>query len=298
MDSILYLSSKTTGFRLRTSLAYTLGALPVFLLRDHSLIYEFRKDATLKDLANYLRSLPPSALSLTLRHPAARFVFKVVFPDVTSRGRMTSKELGSVSAKDLVKGAQLSQLTAHEDSTMELDGPSGGPGEPETSGDPERSLDELRVVSGDFLLVAVHLPPKALGMSIAGAAGVTQSPLPNTLRGGFSRGSSANVGTSLGRGTTARGGVDPGWGRGRGTDLPQSGHWRGGARGAANSGPPGRGASRQQDRRPSPVGRERDRRASPTGRDRDQAGDNHRSRTRSRSVSRSRSRSPVHAKRD
>ncbi|KAG9048255.1 hypothetical protein FS837_000391 [Tulasnella sp. UAMH 9824] len=149
--------------------------LPV---EDEHQIYTW-KDATLREVVTYLRSLPPTALSLSLRHPSARYAFRVVFPDVTSRGKMTSKDLGTVWAKDVI---DLSSLASKDDTdpaganTMDIDSSEL----PHTkNGDLIRTLDELRVVPGDWLLVAVHLPQKAMGMSIAGAAGAASGPSGN-----------------------------------------------------------------------------------------------------------------------
>ncbi|KIO19896.1 hypothetical protein M407DRAFT_221923 [Tulasnella calospora MUT 4182] len=264
-------------------------------LEDEHQIYTW-KDATLREVVTYLRSLPPTALSLSLRHPSARYAFRVVFPDVTSRGKMTAKDLGTVWAKDVI---DISSLASNGDTnpagpnTMEID--SSEP-PPTKNGDLARTLDELRVVPGDWLLVAVHLPQKAMGMSIAGAAGAAPGPSSN----GPPRGAPPVRGGSSGIGL--RGAAEAsGWGRGRGADPTLSTHWRGGGRGGPTAGGTGRGSygrdtDRLRDRRPSPTGRERDRRPSPTGRDRDRERDRSRERyhprSRSRSRSRTRSRSP------
>ncbi|KAG8956578.1 hypothetical protein FRC04_000056 [Tulasnella sp. 424] len=153
--------------------------LPV---EDEHQIYTW-KDATLREVVTYLRSLPPTALSLSLRHPSARYAFRVVFPDVTSRGKMTTKDLGTVWAKDVI---DVSSLTSKDDvdsagaNTMEIDQSTEPP--PAKNGDLTRTLEELRVVPGDWLLVAVHLPQKAMGMSIAGAAGTASGPSSNPKR--------------------------------------------------------------------------------------------------------------------
>ncbi|KAG9003189.1 hypothetical protein FRB94_003350 [Tulasnella sp. JGI-2019a] len=231
---------------------------------------------------------------------------------------MMTKDLGSVHARDIVHPSQLS--SSLEEGTMDVDnesenvnatvGSSGGPG---GANDHSRNLEELRVQPGDWLLVAIYLPVKAMGMSIAGAAGASSSPTissptPLSARGGsFARGGPP--------GAPLRG--DAGWGRGRGgAGVPEpafGGHWRGRGAGPVPSSM-GRGREREVDRdvkprRPSPTGRDRDRRPSPTGRDRDRrrSGSRDRSRTRSRSPpprrrsrtsSRSRSRSPPRRKRD
>jgi len=278
---------KTCPFLLRTFVKVN-GFHNLSLFEDNRLPIEDEhqlytwKDATLRELVTYVRSLPPTSLSLTLRHPAARYSFKLVFPDATSRGRMTTKELGSVTAKDVAKVSDLRVADA-PDSTMELDTPTSPA---DTKGDQERTLDELRVVPGDWLLVAVHVPAKAMGLSIAGAAG------PSTPAGFGIRGAAPIAAPGAGRGL--RGSTDAGWGRGRG-DPALGGHWRGrGAAPATGRGGPGRDADRERERRdadrakrPSPSGRDRDRRPSPTGRDRD--ADRHRSRSRSPAKSRSRS---------
>ncbi|KAG8903074.1 hypothetical protein FRB99_003780 [Tulasnella sp. 403] len=301
---------KTCPFLLRTFVKVN-GFHPIALFEDNRLpvedehqIYTW-KDATLREVVTYLRSLPPGALSLTLRHPAARFSFKLVFPDATSRGQMATKELGTVHARDLI---DTSQLKPEEEDTaaMEVDQTTTKDWKP----DDGRTLEELRVMAGDWLLVCVHLPQKAMGMAIAGAAGNAPTLPTNAPSGSRVGGRGAAASAAWASGPNSRGGgrgaPQAEWGRGRGSDLASGGHWRG--RGGASG--VGRGSSARdgdrdrpgpRDRRPSPSGRDRDRRPSPTGRDRDR--DKYRSRSRSRSRSprsrsRSRSRSPPRRRRD
>ncbi|KAG8865378.1 hypothetical protein FRB96_000268 [Tulasnella sp. 330] len=188
---------KTCPFLLRTFVKVN-GYHPISLFENQKLpvtdehqIYTWQ-DATLRELVTYLRSLPPSSLTLSLRHPAARYSFRVVFADATSYGRMTTKDLGSVHAKDIIHLSQLSS-SLEEGSTMDVDNdkPStvhdiGG-----SSNDHSRNLEELRVQPGDYLLVAIYLPVKTMGVSIAGAAGASSlaSPIglgstPSSARGG------------------------------------------------------------------------------------------------------------------
>ncbi|KAG8924125.1 hypothetical protein FRC01_011907 [Tulasnella sp. 417] len=138
-------------------------------IEDEHQIYTW-KDATLREVVTYLRSLPPTALSLSLRHPSARYAFKVVFPDVTSRGKMAAKDLGTVWAKDVIDP---SSLASKEDTdpagvnTMEID--SSEP--PATkNGDLARTLDELRVVPGDWLLPLAHQATDPLEVQIQSEA--------------------------------------------------------------------------------------------------------------------------------
>ncbi|KAG8934163.1 hypothetical protein FRC00_012460 [Tulasnella sp. 408] len=202
---------KTCPFLLRTFVKVN-GFHNLQLFEDNRLPVEDEhqihtwKDATLREVVTYLRSLPPTALSLSLRHPSARYAFRVVFPDVTSRGKMTSKDLGTVWAKDVI---DLSSLASKDDTdptgvnTMDID--SSELPLPK-NGDLIRTLDELRVVPGDWLLVAVHLPQKAMGMSIAGAAGAASGPSGNGPARGAppARGGPSGIGPVAGEEVVAR----------------------------------------------------------------------------------------------
>ncbi|KAG8919208.1 hypothetical protein FRC02_001822 [Tulasnella sp. 418] len=288
---------KTSPFLLRTFVKVN-GFHRIGLFEDNELpiadehqIYTWR-DATLKELVTYLRSLPPSTLTLTLRHPAAKYSFRLVFADATSRGRIASKELGTVHAKDVINPSLLSQdLDDTPQQSMDLD---------TSKADGDRTLEELRVVPGDWLTVAVYVPSRAAGLNIAGAAATTPTEAPSRGSGLSIRGGANGFGRGLGRG------ADSGWGRGQqsspvdapggrwgrgGGEVGGGGHWRG--RGQPPSAAGRGGAGRDLGSRRDPP---RERRPSPTGRDRDR--ERERSRSRSRSPKRrpspsySRSRSP------
>lgn len=194
-------------------------------------MYTGRKDATLREVLTTLRNTAP--LVPEYRHPLARFSFRTVYADSLAKGRFSQKDLGMVYSRDILGEPGTLNVTAprlaDEDGTQE-------PSEREKE---ERTLDELRFVPGDFLLVAVLLP-KSVGApseinikgSGAGAPGAT-----NGWRGG-----------GAGRGDGGWGGALSGPGVGRG-----GGHWRG------ESNAPVGGVRGRGGRAGSDFGRDRDR---------------------------------------
>lgn len=256
-----------------------------------------RKDATLREVLTALRNTAP--LVPEYRHPLARFSFRTVYADSTAKGRFQQKELGMVYSRDILGEPGSLGVTAPR-LREDADGEAREPSEREKE---ERTLDELRFVPGDYLLIAVLLP-KNVGapteIAIKGSAGAGVPQTSNGWRSGAA---------GAGRGDGGWGGAiaapsGPGAGRG-------GGHWRGdsnptpsgprGGRGGRGGGDLGRDRDRDRDvdraDRRVPPPRRGDRSDSPPTRGRGGWGRGGRGgrgggRSRSRTRSRSRSRSP------
>ncbi|KAF8296904.1 hypothetical protein DL93DRAFT_2173821 [Clavulina sp. PMI_390] len=236
------------------------------------------KDTSLRELVVTLRALPPNPLTTILRHPHARYVFRVIFPDF--RGHISSKEIGAISSRDI-------QLTSLGDDDEKM----SGDAEDKLRG--ERTLEELQLKPGDLLDVAV-IVPLAKNDSSARSGTREGSQLP-TNSGAWANANTTNgVGTTLApRGSHWRGGAPAGRGFRRGSvdDEHDSPRGRGDSTYIARAG--GRGGVQLLNRRGFP------RRSSPD-RTLGGSGDTRRgrskspSRTRSRSRTISRSRSPPH----
>ncbi|KAJ7480179.1 histone deacetylase complex protein [Mycena galericulata] len=251
------------------------------------------KDATLREILSTLRNTAPHVAEY--RHPLARFSFRTVYVEQGSRGRFASKELGMVYSRDILGEPGTLSSTA----PRLLEDAYEPPHELVERERDERSLEDLRFVPGDFLLVAVLLPKSVTlptEISIKGAA-----PATNGWRAGPGLGSAKGDGGWGGAGALAPSGTPPGAGRG-------GGHWRGdssatprGARGGGRGGGDlGRDRERDRDR---DLDRS-DRRVPPPRRNRDSPprrgtgwGDRGRGRRGDRERD-SRSRSPPRRRRD
>lgn len=217
----------------------------------------YRKDATLREVVTTLRNTCPTTAEY--RHPLARFTFRTVYADALNKGRFAQKDLGQVYSRDIIGDPgsldSVAPRLLRDDDDDEIQKERGSDRE-------ERTLDELRFVPGDYLLIAVLFPKSVNFPSEIGIKGAANS-------NGWTRGS---TGRDSGWATAA-----PPVNLGRG-----GGHWRGDShapvRGGRGGGGRGRGIDRDRDirdRRPPPPRRPR------------------RSRSRSpKSRSRSRSRSP------
>ncbi|GLB34275.1 putative sin3 associated polypeptide p18 (SAP18) [Lyophyllum shimeji] len=194
------------------------------------------KDATLREVLTTLRNTAP--LVPEYRHPLARFSFRTVYADSANKGRFSQKDLGMVYSRDILGEPGALNVTAPR-LREDLDEAQ----EPSEREREERTLDELRFVPGDYLLVAVLLPKSVTlpsEISIKGSAGAA-----NGWRSG--------PGAGPGRGDGGWGGsvapsAGPGAGRG-------GGHWRGESNGPESAGR-GRGGRGGGD-----FGRDRDREA-------------------------------------
>ncbi|EJU06657.1 hypothetical protein DACRYDRAFT_98009 [Dacryopinax primogenitus] len=222
---------KTCPFLLRTFVRQ--GSFHPLTLFDASLpppsdeyaLYTWR-DTTLKELALLLRGAVAEGAG---KSALARWSFRVVFPD--QRGRVGSRELGFVHARELG-----SWKTEEGEKEKEGEEPSSAAREKRLNLTPDdRTLEELRVVPGDILSVAVLTPHTGRQAS-----------------GGVGRG--AGRGTGMVQGVR---GAEPwaGLGGGRGADQAS---WRGGrgGPGAAVGRGVGRGVGKEDERR---MGRRGDR---------------------------------------
>lgn len=238
---------------------------PLTLPRAH------RKDATLREVLTTLRATAPHVAEY--RHPLARFSFRTVFADASNKGRFAQKELGMVYSRDILGEPGTLQATAPR-LLLDID-PGLGPAVAAAGGDDtpaaplghnnrerERdTLDALRFVPGDFLLVSVLLPknvtlPSELAIkgSSSGPTGAGALPAPTA---------SWKTAATAGPGRTG----DAGWGRaapgaavggpGRDGGGRGGGHWRGGTEGGrGRGGGRGGGGDRDRDR---DLDRDRDR---------------------------------------
>ncbi|KIY46034.1 hypothetical protein FISHEDRAFT_26105, partial [Fistulina hepatica ATCC 64428] len=101
-------------------------------------------DATLREVLTTLRDAAPQISEY--RHPLARFSFRIVYAVSTNKGRYAQKDIGMVYSRDILGepgslGVTAPRLTQDWDAPIDNDRD-------------ERTLDELRFVPGDFLLVA------------------------------------------------------------------------------------------------------------------------------------------------
>ncbi|KAK0443918.1 histone deacetylase complex protein [Desarmillaria tabescens] len=181
------------------------GPLPT---TDEQQIFTW-KDATLREVLTTIRNSTP--MIQEYRHPLARFSFRTVYADPGNKGRFASKDLGQVYSRDIL--GEPGSLTSTAPRLLEdIDGENREPTERERE---ERTLDELRFVPGDYLLVAVFLPksvappesntraPPFNGWK-AGGPGIGGSPVMVRGGGGHWRGDSNGL---RGRGGGRGGGV-------------------------------------------------------------------------------------------
>ncbi|KAH6879948.1 hypothetical protein BKA70DRAFT_1127023 [Coprinopsis sp. MPI-PUGE-AT-0042] len=285
--------------------------------------------------------LPPSCLSpllLRLKHPLARFSFKALYADSSpnssgqkssrSTFKYTTKELGMVYSRDILgepgsfslsTGAttaprllQAEEQQASSTQTLDADDTANGNGAEKTGRDHDKTLEDLRLVPGDYMLISVILPKSALATPATAAGGASATEL--NIKGANATQAGGGVGSvgwknamrdvdgkdkDTGRGANSsnwRGGSDPltfvsgRGGRGRGARGGRGGRdvsppIRRGARGDT---PPRRGGGRG-DSPPRRGGRDDSPRRSRSPLPR--RGGRARSRSLSRSRSRSRSRS-------
>ncbi|KAF8885752.1 Sin3 associated polypeptide p18-domain-containing protein [Infundibulicybe gibba] len=210
------------------------GALPT---TDEQQIFTW-KDATLREVLTTIRNTAPQTPEY--RHALARFSFRTVYADSRNKGRFSEKDLGSVYSRDILGDPGTLTTTAPR-LLEDVDGEHREPTERERQ---ERTLDELRFVPGDYLLVSVTLPKN---VTVPSEISIKGSAAPGAASNGWRTG-----GPPAGRGDGGWGGSvapsagAPGTGRG-------GGHWRGESN-PAPSGPRGRGGRGGGD-----FGRDRDR---------------------------------------
>ena len=156
------------------------------------------------------------------RHALARFSFRTVYADPSNKGRFSQKDLGMVYSRDILGEPGSLHSTAprlledFERSNNELN----------DREKEERTLEELRFIPGDFLLIAVLLPknvtlPSELSIKGSGTGAIGAGP--GATSSAAWRTSAAQSG-ALGKG-------DSGWGRSLPSIAPGGGrgggHWRG-----------------------------------------------------------------------
>ncbi|KAF9449052.1 hypothetical protein P691DRAFT_799728 [Macrolepiota fuliginosa MF-IS2] len=242
------------------------GGLPT---TDEQQIFTW-KDATLREVLTTLRNTAPHIPEY--KHPLARFSFRTVYADPSLKGRFAQKDLGMVYSRDILGEPGALNVTA----PRLLEDAEGQNREPTEREREERTLDELKFLPGDYLLIAVLLPKNVT--------------MPNeiAIKGTGATGWKSN---SAGRTDTA-------WGGPGSNTAPRGseGHWRGGSsskhpppgsrRGGRNGGESTQDKDMDRDRDPRvPPPRRRD--TSPPPPPRGGRGRGGRSDRRSRSRSRS-----------
>ncbi|KAJ7823599.1 histone deacetylase complex protein [Mycena olivaceomarginata] len=251
-EDVAFSRQKTAPFLIRTFLKigsfhritlFEDGTLPT---TDEQQLFTW-KDATLREILTTLRNTAPHVAEY--RHPLARFSFRTVYVEQGSHGRFVSKDLGMVYSRDILgePGTLTSTAPRLLEDAFDADLAPAPPGDDSTK-TRDRTLDDLRFVPGDFLLVAVLLPKSVTlptEISIKGAAPA----------GG------ANGSWRAGPGGAGSGKGDGGWG-GAGALPPQGGtapagrgggHWRGDSSAGAGAPRGGRGGGvRDRDRVPPP----------------------------------------------
>ena len=174
------------------------------------------------------------------RHPLGRFSFRTVYADPSNKGRFSQKELGMVYSRDIL--GEPGSLNSTAPRLLEEHSNNNELNDREKE---ERTLEELRFVPGDFLLVAVLLPknvtlPSELAIKGSGAGNTTTS-------GAGATSSSAAWRTSAGQ-SGALGKGDSGWGRSLSSIGPGTGrgggHWRGESNAPSTRGGRGGGGGR------------------------------------------------------
>ncbi|KAJ3905372.1 Sin3 associated polypeptide p18-domain-containing protein [Lentinula edodes] len=184
------------------------------------------KDATLSEVLTTLRETAPHVPEY--RHPLARFAFRTVYADSGNKGRFSQKELGLVYSRDIL--GEPGTLTSIAPRLLEE---ADNENREQTHREKEeRTLDELRFVPGDFLLLAVLLPKNVTmgsDLSIKGSANAAAQNGPGWKTGGDG-GWGKPPAPSIGGPLLGRGG----------------GHWRGDSNGRGRGG--GRGGARGDDR--------------------------------------------------
>jgi len=177
------------------------------------------KNASLGEVVTTLRNTAPHVAEY--RHPLARFSFRIVYADAGNKGRFVQKDIGIVYSRDILGEPGSLNSTAPR---LLLDSESGQR--------EEKTLENLKFIPGDFLLIAVLLPknvtlPQELPIKGPGLASSANGWRPT----------SSAVGGALGKG-------DSGWGRGSGpiASRGSGGHWRG-----ESNAPSGRGRGRGGD---------------------------------------------------
>jgi histone deacetylase complex subunit SAP18 len=150
-----------------------------------------RKDATLCEVVTTLRNTAPHVAEY--RHPLARFSFRIVYADAGNKGRFVQKDIGMVYSRDILGEPGSLNSTAPR---LLLDTEAGQR--------EEKTLDNLKFIPGDFLLIAVLLPKNV----------TVPQELPIKGSGIASTASANGWRTTAGAAGGAPGKGDSGWNRG------------------------------------------------------------------------------------
>lgn len=166
------------------------------------------------------------------RHPLARFSFRTVYADSGNKGRFSQKDLGMVYSRDILGEPG----TLNSVAPRLLEDTEGR--EPTDREKEERTLDELRFVPGDFLLLAVLLPKNVTMGTDLSIKGSASAPAQNGSgwKAAGDGGWGKNVAPSIGGPGATRGG----------------GHWRGDSNGRGRGGRAGGRGDDKEDRRIPP----------------------------------------------
>ncbi|TRM67428.1 Sin3 associated polypeptide p18-domain-containing protein [Schizophyllum amplum] len=141
------------------------------------------KDATLREVVSTLRNTAPHVPEY--RHPLARFSFRTVYADSSTKGRFSQKDLGIVYSRDILGEPGALGTTAPR-LLEDTDDAPRAPADPEKA---ERTLDELRFVPGDYLLVAVLFPQRVnLGTELNIKGSATAAPASNGWKAAAEKG--------------------------------------------------------------------------------------------------------------
>ncbi|KAF8165932.1 Sin3 associated polypeptide p18-domain-containing protein [Crassisporium funariophilum] len=182
------------------------------------------KDATLREVLSTLRNTAPHVAEY--RHPLGRFSFRTVYVDPSNKGRFSQKDIGIVYSRDIL--GEPGSLTATAPRLLEdTERTTRETSERERE---ERTLDELRFVPGDYLLVAVLLPKNVTLPTEISIKGSGTAPTASSGASGW-RTSSAVGGAGKADGGWGRAATASGPGAGRG-----GGHWRGESNGPSTAG--------------------------------------------------------------
>ncbi|KAH6879936.1 Sin3 associated polypeptide p18-domain-containing protein [Coprinopsis sp. MPI-PUGE-AT-0042] len=174
------------------------GALPT---ADEHQVFTW-KDATLRELLTTLRdtSSPSSLAFAELKHPLARFSFKALYADSSpnssghkssrSTFKYTTKELGMVYSRDILgepgsfslsTGATTApRLLQDEEQAFSQapdDDAANGNGAEKGGRDHDKTLEDLRFVPGDYMLISIILPKSALATPATAAGGASTAEL-------------------------------------------------------------------------------------------------------------------------
>ncbi|KAH6891564.1 Sin3 associated polypeptide p18-domain-containing protein, partial [Coprinopsis sp. MPI-PUGE-AT-0042] len=153
------------------------GALPT---ADEHQVFTW-KDATLRELLTTLRdtSSPTSLVFAELKHPLVRFSFKALYAD-SSRAtfKYMTKELGMLYSRDIPgEPGSYSLSTGATTAPRLLQDEEQHVFQPKRSREDDKTLEDLRFVPGDYILISIILPKSALATPATAAGGASATEL-------------------------------------------------------------------------------------------------------------------------